>query len=69
MSIYDHNTKKDLSSMGSVGLLISGVVNIFLKSSAIYFISFAIGVVVFTLFTVYDTQRVKELYYQKQGSK
>ena len=74
MSIYGHNTKKDLSSMGSflmmgaVGLLISGVVNIFLKSSAIYFISSVIGVVVFTLFTAYDTQRVKELYYQNQGS-
>ena len=74
MSIYGHSTKKDLSSMGSflmmgtVGLLISGVVNIFLKSSAIYFISSVIGVVVFTLFTAYDTQRVKELYYQNQGS-
>ena len=74
MSIYAHNTKKDLSSMGSflmmgaVGLLISGVVNIFLQSSAIYFISSMIGVVVFTLFTAYDTQRVKELYYQNQGS-
>ena len=74
MSIYGHNTKKDLSSMrsflmmGAVGLLISGVVNIFLESSAIYFISSVIGVVVFTLFTAYDTQRVKELYYQNQGS-
>ena len=74
MSIYGHNTKKDLSSMGSflmmgaVGLLISGVVNIVLKSSAIYFISSVIGVVVFTLFTAYDTQRVKELYYQNQGN-
>jgi len=74
MSIYGHNTKKDLSSMGSflmmgaVGLLISGIVNIFLKSSALYFISSVIGVVVFTLFTAYDTQRVKELYYQNQGS-
>ena len=74
MSIYGHNTKKDLSSMGSflmmgaVGLLISGIVNIFLKSSAIYFISSVIGVIVFTLFTAYDTQRVKELYYQNQGS-
>ncbi|WP_236870121.1 Bax inhibitor-1/YccA family protein [Candidatus Bandiella numerosa] len=74
MSIYGHNTKRDLSSMGSflmmgaVGLLISGVVNIFLKSSAIYFISSVIGVVVFTLFTAYDTQRIKSLYYQNQGN-
>ena len=74
MSIYGHNTKRDLSSMGSflmmgaVGLLISGIVNIFLKSSAIYFISSVIGVVVFTLFTAYDTQRIKSLYYQNQGN-
>ena len=74
MSIYGHSTKRDLSSMGSflmmgtVGLLISGVVNILLKSPAIYFISSVIGVVVFTLFTAYDTQRIKELYYQNQGS-
>ena len=74
MSIYGHNTKRDLSSMGSflmmgaVGLLISGIINIFLKSSAIYFISSVIGVVVFTLFTAYDTQRIKSLYYQNQGN-
>lgn len=74
MSIYGHNTKRDLSSMGSflmmgaVGLLISGIVNIFLKSSAIYFISSVIGVIVFTLFTTYDTQRIKSLYYQNQGN-
>lgn len=74
MSIYGHNTKKDLSSMGSflmmgvIGLLISSVVNIFLKSSALYFISSVIGVLVFTLFTAYDTQRIKAIYYQTQGN-
>jgi FtsH-binding integral membrane protein len=73
MSVYGHSTKKDLSSMGSflmmgsVGLLLSGIVNIFLQSSAIHFISSIIGVIVFTLFTAYDTQKVKELYYQSQG--
>ena len=73
MSIYGNNTKKDLSSigsfliMGATGLLISSIVNIFLQSSAIYFISSVIGVIVFTLFTAYDTQRIKELYYQSQG--
>lgn len=73
MSIYGHNTKKDLSSlnsfliMGSIGLLISTIVNIFLKSSAIYFISSFIGIIIFTLFTAYDTQRIKELYYENEG--
>ena len=74
ISIYGHNTKKDLSSMesflmmGVAGLFISGVINIFLKSLAIYFISSVIGIVVFTVLTAYDTQRVKELYSQNQGS-
>ena len=74
MSIYGHNSKKDLSSMGSfvmmgaIGLIITGILNIFLKSSALSFISSIAGVVVFTLFTAYDTQKVKELYYQNQGS-
>lgn len=74
MSIYGNNTKKDLSSMssflmmGAIGLLISGIINILLQSPAIYFISSTIGVIVFTLFTAYDTQKIKELYYQNVGS-
>lgn len=74
MSIYGNNTKKDLSSissflmMGATGLLISGIVNVFLKSSGLYFVTSIIGVIVFTLFTVYDTQRIKGLYYQSHGS-
>lgn len=74
MSIYGHNTRKDLSSlnsfliMGSIGLLISTIVNIFLKSSAVYFISSFIGIGIFTLFTAYDTQRIKDLYHDNQGN-
>ena len=74
MSIYGSNTNRDLSSIGSfltmgiIGLLISSIVNIFLKSSAIYFISSIIGVIIFVLFTAYDTQRIKELYYQSDSS-
>ena len=74
MSIWGNNTKKDLSSTGSflimmsIGLLISGIVNIFLKSSAISFISSVIGVILFTFFTAYDAQRIKQLYHQNQGS-
>lgn len=75
MSIYGNSTQRDLSSMGSflmmgaIGLLIASVVNIFLRSSAIYFISSIVGVIVFTLFTAYDTQRIKELYSQTQENR
>ena len=74
MSIYGNNTKKDLSNMSSfltmgiIGLIIASIVNIFLQSSAIYFISSIMGVLIFTLFTAYDTQRIKELYYHNNSS-
>merc|ERR1712224_944361 len=74
MSMYGHNTMRDLSSagsflmMGTVGLFILGIVNIFFKSAFIYFVSSFIGVILFTLFTAYDTQKVKELYFHNRGS-
>lgn len=74
MSIWGHNTEKDLSSigsflmMGAIGLLIAGIANIFLKSSVVSFVSSVLGVVIFTIFTAYDTQRIKELYYQNYGT-
>jgi uncharacterized protein len=74
MSVYGHTTKRDLTSMGSflmmgvIGLLIASVVNIFMQSGAIQFVISIIGVVVFTLFTAYDSQKIKALYYQKQSN-
>jgi len=67
-SLYGYTTKRDLSRMGSfmimgvIGLLIASVVNIFLKSSMLYFVTSAIGVIVFTGLTAWDTQRLKETY-------
>lgn len=69
MSIYGYTTKKDLTSMGSflkmglIGLIIAMVVNIFLRSSALDFAISAIGVLIFTGLTAYDTQNIKRLYY------
>ena len=67
MSVYAITTKRDLSGMGTfllmgvIGLLIAGVINMFLKSGPLdYIISFA-GVVIFTLLTAYDTQRIKRM--------
>lgn len=73
MSLYGYTTKKDLSGMGSflfmglVGLIIASLVNIFLKSSALEFAISIIGVLVFIGLTAYDTQRIKEMYYQAAG--
>ena len=74
MSIYGHSTKRDLTSMGSflmmgvIGLLIASVVNIFMQSGAMQFIISIIGVVVFTLLTAYDSQKIKAMYYQAQSN-
>lgn len=70
MSLYGYTTKKDLTALGSflimgvVGIVIASLVNIFLKSAAIHFAISAIGVLVFTLLAAYDTQKIKNLYYQ-----
>ena len=74
MCVYGHSTKKDLTNMGSflimgvIGLLIASVVNIFMQSGAIQFVISIVGVLVFTLFTAYDSQRIKALYYQVQSN-
>lgn len=74
MSVYGYSTKRDLTSMGSflmmgvIGLLIASVVNIFMQSGAMQFIISIIGVVVFTLLTAYDSQKIKAMYYQAQSN-
>lgn len=67
-SIFGYTTKKDLSGMGglmimgAIGLLIAMIVNIFLKSEMMHFVISAIGVIVYTGLTAWDTQRIKETY-------
>lgn len=64
MSLYGYTTKRDLTQMGSFlmmglfGIVIASLVNIFLQSPAIYFVSSLIGVIVFTGLTAYDVQKV-----------
>ncbi|HVZ01064.1 MAG TPA: Bax inhibitor-1/YccA family protein [Dongiaceae bacterium] len=72
-SLYGYTTKRDLSGIGSFlimglfGLIIASVVNIFLGSSALGFAISVIGVLLFTGLTAYDTQNIKEMYYQGDG--
>lgn len=70
LSLYGYSTKRDLSAMGSFlimglfGLIIASLVNIFLASSAMQFAISVIGVLIFAGLTAYDTQRIKEMYYE-----
>lgn len=66
MSFYGWTTKADLSKWGNIlfmaliGIIIAGLVNWFLKSSALAYIISFIGVLVFTGLTAYDTWKLKE---------
>lgn len=73
-SLYGYTTKRDLSSMGSflfmgvIGLVIASIVNLFLQSTMVHFVVSALGVLVFTGLTAYDTQRLKETYSSAYGA-
>jgi hypothetical protein len=68
LSLWGYTTKRSLSGMGSflmmglIGLILAGLVNIFLQSSALQFAISAIGVLIFAGLTAYDTQKLKEMY-------
>jgi FtsH-binding integral membrane protein len=70
LSLNGYTTKRDLTAMGSFlimgvfGLIIAMLVNIFLQSSALQFAISAIGVLIFAGLTAYDTQNIKEMYYE-----
>src|SRR6202047_3596140 len=68
MSLYGYTTGRDLSHfgafllMGLVGIIIAGLVNIFVGSNALQYAISVIGVIVFTGLTAYDTQRINQVY-------
>jgi len=74
MSLYGYTTRSDLSRfgaflfMGLIGIVIASLVNIFFASPAVQFAISVIGVVVFTGLTAWDTQQIKEMYWEGDGS-
>src|SRR5471032_1277803 len=67
-SIYGYTTRADLSRFGSFlfmglfGIVIAGLVNLFVASTALQFVVYVIGVLVLTGLTAYDTQRIRDIY-------
>jgi uncharacterized protein len=67
MSLYGVSTKRSLDGLGSfafmglIGIVIAGVVNLFLASSMLEFVISCVGVVVFVGLTAYDTQKLKAM--------
>ncbi|MEN9799311.1 MAG: hypothetical protein RL653_3007, partial [Pseudomonadota bacterium] len=47
--------------MGLVGLILASLVNLFMRSEMIHWLTTFMGVIVFTGLTAYDTQKIKEL--------
>jgi len=68
LSLWGYTTRRSLSAWGSfllmglVGLVIAGLVNLFVQSSALQFTITLVGLVVFAGLTAWDTQRLKEEY-------
>ena len=67
MCLYGYYTQTDLTSLGNLmlmalfGLILGMFVNMFLKNEMFDFVLSAIGVVVFTLLTAYDAQKIKQM--------
>ena len=74
MSLYGYTTRRDLAQFGSflfmglIGIIIASLVNMFIGSTALQFAVSVIGVIVFTGLTAWDTQQIKEMYYEGDGA-
>ncbi len=68
LSVYGTVTKRDLSTwstflfIGLIGLIVAGVVNIFVQSSMLSFVASCAGVLVFAGLTAYDTQKLRAMH-------
>lgn len=67
MSIFGFVTRRDLTKLGSllimllIGLVLGSLLNIFLRSSALYWILTYVGIAIFVGLIAYDTQKIKRM--------
>jgi FtsH-binding integral membrane protein len=67
LALIGYTTKRDLSSLGPIlfaaliALIIATVVNVFVASSALYWITTYAGVIIFAGLTAYDMQKLKRI--------
>jgi FtsH-binding integral membrane protein len=68
LSVFGATTKRDLSAVGRfamfalIGLVIATLVNMWLASSALMWITTYVGILLFAALTAYDTQKLKQMY-------
>ncbi len=67
-SVYGFTTQRDLTSVGSlammglIGVILASVVNIFLKSPAVMWVTTFVGIAVFLGLIAWDTQKLKNIH-------
>lgn len=70
MALVGSVTKKDLTKLGGIflmaliGLIIAGVVNMFLRNTMLDMVISGIGVIIFVGLTAYDAQKIKQLMWE-----
>ena len=70
MSLVGYLTKMDLSRIGNVlymmliGLVIATIVNLFVASTTLYWITTYAGVIIFVGLIAWDTQKLKHIFYE-----
>ena len=73
LSLFGYTTKRDLSAfgafliMGLFGLIIASVVNLYMQSSGMQWALSVISILIFSGLTAWDTQSIKEMYYEGDG--
>ncbi|EKF51818.1 Bax inhibitor-1/YccA family protein [Lactococcus garvieae] len=74
LSVYGRTTKRNLSGMGRammgmlIGLIIAGIINFFLRSPMVVFVSSIISVIVFSGLIAWDNQKIEQIYRQNNGN-
>ena len=73
LSLFGYTTKRDLSAfgafliMGLFGLIIASLVNLYFQSSGMQWALSVISILIFSGLTAWDTQSIKEMYYEGDG--
>jgi uncharacterized protein len=75
LSLFGYTTKKNLSGfgtfllMGLVGIIVAMLLNVFIfQSTGLMLAINCLGVLIFAGLTAYDTQMIKNTYYEVQGT-
>ena len=70
LSLWGYTTKRDISGWGSflfmglIGIILGSIVNLIWPNGMLQFVVSVVGVLIFAGLTAYDTQKIKEMYWE-----